>query len=109
MIRRPPRSTLFPYTTLFRSARSMMGEAERGYLAVRAPAGELDELGFLEKSFNRMLEEIATTISTVQREADEGAAFAEELAASAEELHATSRSEERRVGKECRSRWSPYH
>src|SRR2546427_5682433 len=92
MIRRPPRSTLFPYTTLFRSARSMMGEAERGYLAVRAPAGELDELGFLEKSFNRMLEEIATTISTVQREADEGAAFAEELAASAEELHATSQT-----------------
>jgi len=73
-----------------RHARSVMGEAERGYLAVRAPAGELDELGFLEKSFNRMLEEIATTISTVQREADEGAAFAEELAASAEELHATS-------------------
>src|SRR2546430_14439219 len=23
--------------------------------------------------------------------------------------HAESRSEERRVGKECRSRWSPYH
>src|SRR2546430_12396949 len=23
--------------------------------------------------------------------------------------HAASRSEERRVGKECRSRWSPYH
>ena len=23
--------------------------------------------------------------------------------------HASSRSEERRVGKECRSRWSPYH
>ncbi len=23
--------------------------------------------------------------------------------------HKTSRSEERRVGKECRSRWSPYH
>ena len=23
--------------------------------------------------------------------------------------HATVRSEERRVGKECRSRWSPYH
>src|SRR3712207_9558466 len=26
MIRRPPRSTLFPYTTLFRSARSSAGE-----------------------------------------------------------------------------------
>ena len=24
-------------------------------------------------------------------------------------LHAAARSEERRVGKECRSRWSPYH
>src|SRR3712207_9043232 len=24
-------------------------------------------------------------------------------------LHALVRSEERRVGKECRSRWSPYH
>ena len=26
-----------------------------------------------------------------------------------EELLAIKRSEERRVGKECRSRWSPYH
>ena len=26
-----------------------------------------------------------------------------------ETAHATTRSEERRVGKECRSRWSPYH
>src|SRR2546430_4263537 len=24
-------------------------------------------------------------------------------------MHRTDRSEERRVGKECRSRWSPYH
>jgi methyl-accepting chemotaxis protein len=73
-----------------RHARSVMGEAEQGYLAVRAPAGESDELGFLERSFNRMIEEIGGTISTVQREADEVAAFAEQLAASAEELHATS-------------------
>src|SRR5207249_2214886 len=73
-----------------RDARDVMGEAEQGYLAVRAPAQESDELGFLEKSFNRMLGEIGGTISTVQREADEVAAFAEQLAASAEELHATS-------------------
>src|SRR5438309_5536963 len=26
-----------------------------------------------------------------------------------EHLHRLGRSEERRVGKECRSRWSPYH
>src|SRR2546421_3297481 len=67
-----------------------MGEAEHGLLAVRAAAQESDELGFLEKSFNRRLGEIGGTISTVQREAEEVAAFAEQLAASAEELHATS-------------------
>src|SRR3712207_8572546 len=32
MIRRPPRSTLFPYTTLFRSAR---GDARRAHLVER--------------------------------------------------------------------------
>ena len=73
-----------------RDTRGVMSEAEQGYLAVRASAAESDELGFLERSFNRMLSEIATTISTVQREADEVAAFAEELAASAQELHASS-------------------
>src|SRR5260370_23196828 len=30
MIRRPPRSTLFPYTTLFRSSRTGDGAARRG-------------------------------------------------------------------------------
>src|SRR2546426_5974365 len=30
-------------------------------------------------------------------------------AANAASLHFKQRSEERRVGKECRSRWSPYH
>jgi len=73
-----------------RHTRDVMGVAEQGQLTVRAPAGQADELGFLEKSFNRMLEEISGTISTVQREADEVAAFAEQLAASAQELHATS-------------------
>src|SRR5260221_3753900 len=29
MIRRPPRSTLFPYTTLFRSARKMWAQIEK--------------------------------------------------------------------------------
>ena len=31
------------------------------------------------------------------------------MAASAELAFKEARSEERRVGKECRSRWSPYH
>src|SRR2546426_2023184 len=38
MIRRPPRSTLFPYTTLFRSQRP--GRAPRGRLARAARAGD---------------------------------------------------------------------
>ncbi|HYT82368.1 MAG TPA: methyl-accepting chemotaxis protein [Gemmatimonadales bacterium] len=73
-----------------RRARSVMSEAEQGFLAVRAAAAEADELGFLEKSFNKMLEEIGATIAGVQREADEVAAFAEELAAAAQQLHATT-------------------
>ena len=32
--------------------------------------------------------------------------YAEEMT---EKVQVDSRSEERRVGKECRSRWSPYH
>src|SRR5438093_5372190 len=36
MIRRPPRSTLFPYTTLFRSRAGC--ERDRGRLALLAPA-----------------------------------------------------------------------
>lgn len=73
-----------------RATRTVMGAAEQGQLGVRAAAGESDELGFLEKSLNRMLDEIGATISTVQHEADEVAAFAEELAAAAEQIHATS-------------------
>src|SRR5688572_31825086 len=34
MIRRPPRSTLFPYTTLFRSARGATAEADGDKLAL---------------------------------------------------------------------------
>jgi methyl-accepting chemotaxis protein len=75
-----------------RQTRRLMAEAEQGFLAVRAAATESDELGFLEKSLNRMLEEIGSTISLVQREADEVAAFAEQLAASAQQIHATSES-----------------
>src|SRR2546430_10830468 len=41
MIRRPPRSTLFPYTTLFRSARGASRKARRGDEIVPArPRGE---------------------------------------------------------------------
>src|SRR3712207_7227073 len=38
MIRRPPRSTLFPYTTLFRSRRAALGRSRRRS-AARATGG----------------------------------------------------------------------
>src|SRR2546425_2424322 len=38
MIRRPPRSTLFPYTTLFRSARRQCAESEAGSAVSRGRA-----------------------------------------------------------------------
>src|SRR5256885_3291940 len=41
MIRRPPRSTLFPYTTLFRSGPA--GEVVPSSIIVRAPTAELRE------------------------------------------------------------------
>src|SRR3712207_7353074 len=44
MIRRPPRSTLFPYTTLFRSRRRHRRDAGRRGAAIRGDgAGRADE------------------------------------------------------------------
>src|SRR3712207_8093462 len=39
MIRRPPRSTLFPYTTLFRSVRRRLDHVDRAEQPSDAPAG----------------------------------------------------------------------
>src|SRR2546426_11326817 len=99
MIRRPPRSTLFPYTTLFRSLDAAgVGEHAGGVghqvdeVQVR---GRLDETQRLVPRHGRL--ELLQPLPgpRVDREDDR---------------HVTAdRSEERRVGKECRSRWSPYH
>src|SRR5689334_23925816 len=44
MIRRPPRSTLFPYTTLFRSREDRAADVLRPELARAGLAGQLGEL-----------------------------------------------------------------
>src|SRR2546426_1730123 len=44
MIRRPPRSTLFPYTTLFRSIENTVKERERGRFAGTGGADKRDGL-----------------------------------------------------------------
>src|SRR5258708_27304799 len=51
MIRRPPRSTLFPYTTLFRSPRSKARATASRFLAWidrEAPSGKLTEIDAVE-------------------------------------------------------------
>src|SRR3712207_9473550 len=37
MIRRPPRSTLFPYTTLFRSAKAVANESNSHFISISGP------------------------------------------------------------------------
>ena len=61
----------------------------------------------------RIKDSVMETVTNVQENAADVLASAKELneeraAKEAEESEA-ARSEERRVGKECRSRWSPYH
>src|SRR5256886_17033389 len=61
MIRRPPRSTLFPYTTLFRSnarTRGQSGEARRRHEAVQVGDYVLDDEPALHASRLRRVERV---------------------------------------------------
>src|SRR2546427_10494804 len=101
MIRRPPRSPLFPYTTLFRPPAEALDLLARidssdvleatGFMTHLATADEPDRI-FLDQQLERF-----APVAEEARRAYPGIV-----------VHA-ARSEERRVGKECRSRWSPYH
>src|SRR5256885_16427067 len=97
MIRRPPRSTLFPYTTLFRSL-DFNGEYGGEQLAPAA---------------SKKVYQLSTLTIPDPNEPTARVPLAPqefwELETMALLFQATARSEERRVGKECRSRWSPYH
>jgi methyl-accepting chemotaxis protein len=73
-----------------RDTRACIAEAEHGNLLVRATARHRDELGYLERSFNHMLEEHGALIAAVQREAEGVAAFAARVSASAMDLAALS-------------------
>src|SRR3712207_7353272 len=54
MIRRPPRSTLFPYTTLFRSA----GHATQQEMAVEVGNGRVGCARFVDRYANQGLTEV---------------------------------------------------
>src|SRR5258708_37691204 len=97
MIRRPPRSTLFPYTTLFRS------------LALYDhPANQFVAQFIGMPSMNLIAAEALPVFSgaTQGRLPADGTLG---IRPEALRVARAQRSEERRVGKECRSRWSPYH
>src|SRR3712207_5253108 len=169
MIRRPPRSTLFPYTTLFRSSVSLtigivglpnVGKStlfnaltkndvlaanypfatiEPNVGVVGVPDPRLDELARIFSSQKIIPATVSfVDIAGIVRGASEGAGLGNKFLANIRESDAicqvirvftdpdvvhvegkvspsddietiNTRSEERRVGKECRSRWSPYH
>src|SRR3712207_9091198 len=102
MIRRPPRSTLFPYTTLFRSRpggnslsdllvfgrRAGMGAAD--YVEHSVHSAEFEE-GDVETEMVRVLE-------PREQQGD----------VESPDLMQQERLEDRRVGKECRCRGPPY-
>jgi methyl-accepting chemotaxis protein len=63
-----------------RRIRRVIGDAEGGNLLVRADIRYGDELGLLQRSFNRMLDSLGQLIGVVQNEADGVARAADRLA-----------------------------
>src|SRR2546422_11554862 len=151
MIRRPPRSTLFPYTTLFRSHLGMPGmhgevhvnraiqqadlivgiglrfdDRVTGNTAAFAPRARIVHVdrdpaeigknvkvavgiaGDAREVTRRLIEAVAPRRCDAWWEEIRGDMRVRDEAWR-DGLSPEARSEERRVGKECRSRWSPYH
>src|SRR2546422_9967475 len=104
MIRRPPRSTLFPYTTLFRSI--IIFDRVRENLR-KFRRQNLYEI--LNLSINETLPRSVLTHGTTMATTVALVVLAGEVLRPFALVMTFARSEERRVGKECRSRWSPYH
>src|SRR2546427_4466791 len=79
MIRRPPRSTLFPYTTLFRSVYLLFGVREAGEPTVPQELGPEEQEGLLRglraqcgdlASAPHLLEEIGRAHSELQSQSN---------------------------------------
>ncbi len=74
-----------------RQTRDRMASVQAGNLHVRADAQHTDELGFLERSYNAMLDEVTRLISSVQQESDELAAVAAQLGGATSVLQSRAR------------------
>src|SRR3712207_9577047 len=103
MIRRPPRSTLFPYTTLFRSERGHVAYVRR-VVRTDIDVDHVNQLGWTALLEAVILGDGSRRYQRIVRILLDAGAHP-----SLPDLEGRTRSEERRVGKECRSRWSPYH
>src|SRR5256885_14915533 len=99
MIRRPPRSTLFPYTTLFRSGFRLQGHTVEAQIAMTLVAIILATLAAGIGSVW-----VAALLMGLGGNRAPGMMPQRLLS-----LAAGARSEERRVGEEGRSRWAPDH
>src|SRR2546422_10695456 len=114
MIRRPPRSTLFPYTTLSRS-----DGAKEGARLERTAGGYRLKTETLVNAFDERFVDLASRIEKMDEKRIDVHALSlttpmvnwasPALGLALAQAYNDARSEERRVGKECRSRWSPYH
>src|SRR2546430_17562903 len=109
MIRRPPRSTLFPYTTLFRSSQFLIDPAKLGYLEIlrflKQQSRDYQVVGSRPETGKRGVACVTREESGIQR------TIVKELASAVgartggriwkPAVQVLKRSEERRVGKEC--------
>src|SRR2546427_12078585 len=100
MIRRPPRSTLFPYTTLFRSGGFQQQRRGRTEHLARGGDDPPDDPQPVAAAVQRQARLVSTNLRLEAGE--DGARQVRRIAHE-------QRSEERRVGEEGRSRWAAYH
>src|SRR3989449_9616140 len=101
MIRRPPRSTLFPYTTLFRS----IGAGPAIVVSIILAGATSAFAAITYSEFAAMIPISGSAYTYAYATLGELVAWI----IGWDLILEYARSEERRVGKECRSRWSPYH
>ena len=127
MIRRPPRSTLFPYTTLFRSLYlkklilkfkdennpiEVIYKNEIQSVIYYGNSPLLNKLKYYPLALLLIILLFGAVVYFFYKSskvASQNKLWSGMAKETAHQIGTPLRSEERRVGKECRSRWSPYH
>src|SRR2546422_11535901 len=108
MIRRPPRSTLFPYTTLFRSVTGFTsGDVSTTNASVSNFSGSGAVYTFDVAASGQGGVSVSVAASAAQDGAGNNSSASNTLSWTYDSV--APRSEERRVGKEGRARGSAYH